>query len=76
MAVAKKKQTDEGLPFGPKNYAILGIGLLVIILGYFSLGSGSITLAPILLVLGYCVLLPVGIIIGDKKKNQGEEAHG
>ena len=63
MATKKEKSEKGGLPFGPKNYAIMGAGLLAIILGYISLGSGSITLAPILLVIGYCVLFPVGIIL-------------
>ena len=45
---------------------ILGTALASIIFGFISLASGSITLAPILLVLGYCVLIPVGIMIKDK----------
>ena len=56
------------LPFGKKNYLWFAIGLLVIIVGYIFLGSGSITLAPILLVLGYCVLIPISILIGGEKK--------
>ncbi|MCX6829611.1 MAG: hypothetical protein NT002_10075 [candidate division Zixibacteria bacterium] len=66
--VKKVEKTRFEWPFGPKNYAIFGIGLLVIILGYISLASGSITLAPILLVLGYCVLIPVAIIIDGRRK--------
>ncbi len=54
-------------PFGPRNYIIFAIGLLVIIVGYISLAAGSITLAPILLVLGYCVLIPISIIVSGKK---------
>ncbi len=69
MAKGKKKPEDSGLPFGPKNYALMGAALVFIILGFIFLGSGDITLAPILLVLGYCVLFPIGIIWKDRAKN-------
>jgi hypothetical protein len=52
-------------PFGKRNYIAFGVALTVIIFGYISLGQGSITLAPILLFLGYCVLVPVAILIKD-----------
>lgn len=70
--MAKKARKEEKArfewPFGPRNYWIFGIGILVVVVGYISLAAGSITLAPILLVLGYCVLIPVSIIIDGKKK--------
>lgn len=69
MAQLKKTKAvrkSEELPFGKKNWMILGAALVSIILGFITLASGSITLAPILLVLGYCVLIPVGIMIKDK----------
>ncbi len=47
----------------PKNWILLGVGILTIIAGYILLGSGSITFAPILLVAGYCVIIPIGILI-------------
>jgi hypothetical protein len=31
--------------------------------GYLMLAQGSTTTAPVLLVLGYCVLLPLGLIL-------------
>jgi hypothetical protein len=60
------------LPFTRKNYILFAIGLLVIVLGYVTLGYGSITLAPILLVLGYCVIIPIAIIINGKKEKPPE----
>lgn len=68
MVKKEKNTTDEGFewPFGPRNYILFTIGLLVIIVGYISLSAGSITLAPILLVLGYCVLIPISIIVKGK----------
>lgn len=50
------------LSFSKVNALWLGTAALVIVAGYALLAGGSMTLAPILLVLGYCVLLPVGII--------------
>lgn len=35
---------------------------VVLILGYLDLWRGGETLAPILLVLGYCVLIPIAIL--------------
>jgi hypothetical protein len=67
MAKEKVVEESKGLPFGRTNYILIGAALVAIILGYIFLGSGSITLAPILLVLGYCVLFPVGIIWDGRK---------
>lgn len=68
-----EKAAKKGLPFTRQNYLLMGAGLLAIIVGYISLGTGSITLAPILLVLGYCVLFPLGIIWGGRKEKANEE---
>ncbi|MCK4353571.1 hypothetical protein KAW65_09220 [candidate division WOR-3 bacterium] len=46
-----------------KNWLFLVAGILFIGLGYLFLSTGSMVAAPILLVLGYCVLIPVGIIL-------------
>ena len=50
------------IPFGKKNYVIFAAAAAVIIAGYVALSRGSITLAPILLLLGYLVLIPWGIL--------------
>ena len=42
---------------------ILGLGALSLVAGYLLLSSGSTTPASILLVLGYCVLVPVGLAL-------------
>jgi hypothetical protein len=55
--------TEGSLRFTPKNLALLAAGLLAIILGYVLLGGANNTLAPLLLVLGYAVLIPLGIIL-------------
>lgn len=78
MAVkAKKSDTvdNEGKwPYGKNNYIVFAIALLVIIIGFITLGQGSITLAPILLVLGYCVLLPIALMIKGKPEEEAKAA--
>ncbi|MBN1756178.1 hypothetical protein JW877_08215 [bacterium] len=70
----QEKQTKKGkqsskLPFTSINYLFFGISVISIALGFLILAQGSITLAPILLVLGYCVFMPLAILLrGDKKK--------
>ena len=51
------------LRFGPVN-VVLFVGTAVALAGgYIMLAQGSTTAAPVLLVLGYCVLLPLGLIL-------------
>ncbi len=38
------------------------IALVTILLGYADLARGGMTIAPILLVAGYCVLVPIAIL--------------
>jgi len=76
MAIKTKKTTDSNQeqikwPFGKKNYLIFALALVVIIIGYITLGEGSITLAPILLVLGYCVLIPIALLIKGRPESDG-----
>ena len=55
--------TEGSLRFSPRNLALLGAGLLAIIIGYVLMSGGDTVLAPLLLVLGYAVLIPLGIIL-------------
>jgi hypothetical protein len=60
---ASPADAEGSLRFTPKNLALLGAGLAAIILGYVLLGAANNTIAPLLLVLGYAVLIPLGIIL-------------
>jgi cbb3-type cytochrome oxidase subunit 3 len=86
MAVKDKKKfrgmaakKGSALPFVKENYYLFGIGLFVILIGYIALAHGpwnsfsSLTLAPILLVIGYCVIIPVAILYRKKQKKQQDE---
>lgn len=53
-------ETDTTLPARPLLW--WGIALLTILLGYADLARGGTTIAPILLVAGYCVLVPMAIL--------------
>jgi hypothetical protein len=57
------QHVKPSLQFSPINYILLIAGFVAIVLGYQLLSHGSTTAAPLLLVLGYAVLIPVGIII-------------
>lgn len=62
------KKEGDSLGFGRINYILMGAGLIMIIVGYIFLALGDITIAPILLVLGYCGVLPVAILIAGRSK--------
>jgi hypothetical protein len=55
-------------PFTRKNWSILWVGIATIASGYAFLrippadGFLSLTLAPLLLIIGYCVLVPWAIM--------------
>lgn len=44
------------------NYGLMGAGLLSLVGGFFLLANASTVAAPLLLALGYVVLIPLGII--------------
>jgi hypothetical protein len=66
-------------PFTRKNWSLFAAGLGVIAMGYLLLGVPpaegflSLTLAPILLVLGYCVLVPAAILVRDRGESKGKD---
>jgi len=46
-----------------KNIALFGSGIVSILIGYILLSQGDVTLAPLLLVAGYCALIPLAFIL-------------
>lgn len=73
----KAKKAEDSLGFGKLNYILMAVGLGMIILGYIFLATGDISAAPILLVIGYCAVLPTAILIhGRSKKGSAEGASG
>ena len=64
----------ESWAFSKTNYVIGVLGLLTIISAYVIMDSGtvnsfqSLTLAPIMLFIGYLIIIPIALIYRDKKK--------
>lgn len=71
---AKTEDTAGGkgaAPFTMVNYVLFAAGLLVIVAGWFLLRAGRITIAPIMLIAGYCVIIPMAIILRRKRPENG-----
>jgi hypothetical protein len=62
-ASAAAAATPGSLRFSAINGILLAAGFASIIAGYALLARGSNVLAPVLLVLGYAILIPLGIIL-------------
>jgi len=65
-------EVDLGFSWGLTNSLALGAGVAMLAVGYVALSKGSTTLAPVLLVLGYCVLIPTALLIRAKSGVSGE----
>ena len=62
-ARAAEPVARNSLRFSAINGILLGSGLAAAAAGYYLLAQGSTVGAPLLLVLGYAVLIPLGIIL-------------
>jgi hypothetical protein len=68
----EKIQLIDGWSFNKINYIIFFIGVLFIIFGYIIMATGtvnsfqSLTLAPIMLFLGYIIIIPASLIYREK----------
>jgi hypothetical protein len=60
---AKHKGPVATVKFSQKNIIFFGIGLVLIVVGFILLAAGNIVLAPILLIVGYLVFFPLGILL-------------
>jgi hypothetical protein len=46
-----------------RNLAILAAAVLALVAGYLTLAAGHASAAAVLLVVGYCILFPLGIAL-------------
>jgi hypothetical protein len=53
---------DPLLNFGRTNYLLMAGGAVLAAIGFILLRRGDISMAPLLLVLGYCAVIPLGIV--------------
>jgi hypothetical protein len=60
------------MPFERKNVLVIIAGVLVIALGYFimwaspTMSAMALTVAPIVLLIGYLIVVPMGILAGTR----------
>ena len=60
-------------PFNKINYMLFVIGLVSIVLGYVIIANNTVDsmistqIGPVILFLGYCVIIPIAIIYSPKK---------
>ena len=58
------------------NYILFGLGMFLIILGFYFMGQGewdsssSLVISPILLFLGFVVVMPISILYRKKSAEQ------
>ena len=63
----------EGWAFGKINYILFTIGVTLLLVGYAAMDTGSVnsfqslTLAPILLFIGYIIVIPLALVYRKKK---------
>lgn len=79
--MSANENTDKKLfrswNYGKINYLLFGIGLIVILFGYIIMALGettsfqSVKLAPFLLTIAYCIIIPLAILIKPGKNSQG-----
>lgn len=66
-SIDQKESTEGAAPFTLVNYILFAAGLLDITVGWFLLRGGHITIAPVMLIAGYCVIIPLAIIFRKKQ---------
>ena len=82
MDRSRSRQAGQGVDrprifgFERANALLLAAGVVAVFVGYYLLNSGSTTAAPLLLLLGYAVLVPAGLIWGLGGRGAEEENEG
>lgn len=76
--IDKKQNPPEAMIIGRKNIFLFLIGLLLIAVAFILMaqppvdGFLSRTLAPVILVIAYLVIIPIAIFIRDKKPDKAK----
>lgn len=75
---AKRGRFIEDFYIRKENIVIFLVGLLFIVVGYIVMATGdtystqSLTVAPILLVIGYLVIIPISIFYRKRNNKQSQ----
>ncbi len=76
--MAKQTTTPWSHPWTRNQFLMIGGGIAVIILGFVLLATGigsswdnplAVSVAPVVLVIGYCVIIPLAILFGGKRSS-------
>jgi hypothetical protein len=59
---ANQASASSRLSARTRSISLWGAAFVVIAVGFADLARGGTTIAPVLLVLGYCVLVPIAIL--------------
>lgn len=60
--MSEPASTTKESTSGRKSWLWWGVAIGTLLLGFADLARGGETIAPILLVIGYCVLVPIAIL--------------
>lgn len=87
-AAAPASNVRWDIPLNTTNLILLGLGIAVIVVGYLLMSTGiaddplknqgvwdnamSVTIAPILLGIGYCVIIPFALLYRGRKAESVE----
>ena len=72
---SKSNAIFDSWSFSKINYILFAIGIVFIIIGYVIMGLGdtysfqSLSIAPVILAIGYLALIPGALIYKEKKGN-------
>ncbi len=73
-AKSKGPKREFSFPLEKENFMIIGLGIALLIVGYILMSQNSVdgfmptVVSPILLVAGYCVVIPYGILKKPKSE--------
>ncbi len=71
---SKGPKREFSFPLEKENFMIIGLGIVLLIVGYVLMSQNSVdgfmptVVSPILLVAGYCVVIPYGILKKPKSE--------
>ena len=74
----RKLSSSAPFPFERKNYQYFLIGLVLLVIGYIFMMQGpadsfwSRTLAPVILVVSYCIIFPIAILSKGARKEENK----
>lgn len=79
---SQKAKKDVSFPLEKENFVIIAAGIALLVIGYLLMNQNSVdgfvptVISPILLFLGYCVIIPYGILKGHKLSSKPDTGLG